>query len=185
MTALKRWRSLAIGLALMWAVAVVNALLGHRLNAFGILPRDVDGLVGIALAPFLHGGFSHVASNTAGLLLLGGLVAMRGERSFVAVSVFVALVGGLATWLFARSAYHVGASLVVFGYFGYLLARGVVERTPGAIAVALLVIAAYGGLLWGVLPARGVSFEGHLFGMLAGIGAASLRIGATNSGQHE
>ncbi len=176
---LRRVRALAIVLIAMWLVEVVNWALGHRLNAYGIEPRTVGGLGGILAAPLLHASFAHLASNTVGLAALGALVSLRGERCFVVVTVFVALAGGLATWLFARSAFHVGASLLVFGYFGYLLTRGIVERTASALIIALLVATVYGGLLFGVLPSRGTSFEGHFFGLLAGAGAASLRLTGT------
>ena len=185
MRSLERWRALFVLLVAMWLIELINLALGHRLNQFGILPRTASGLTGVVAAPFLHASLSHLASNTAGLVALGGLVALRGERPFLRVSLFIALVGGLATWLLARGAYHVGASLLIFGYFGYLLARGVIERTPAALLVALAVAVLYGGLLWGVLPSAGTSFEGHFFGLIAGVGAASVRIDPANDGQHE
>lgn len=178
---MRRFRALIVVLVAMWLVEALNLVVGHRLNAFGLLPRSGPGLVGIVTAPFLHAGLSHLASNTASIAVLGGLVSLYGERSFINVTAFVTLTGGTAIWFFARSAFHVGASILVFGYFGYLLARGWHERSATSIVVALAVVALYGGLLWGVLPSRGVSFEGHLFGLLAGVGAAFLRLGRTDS----
>jgi len=82
---------------------------------------------------------------------------------------------GAALWLLGRSAYHVGASSVLFGYFGYLVARGWYERSVTARLVVLLTLGLYGGIVWGVLPTRPfISWEGHLFGLLAGVLVARL-----------
>ena len=161
---------------LIWAVEGVNVLAGRQLDSLGILPRHLSGLLGIPLSPFIHGNVSHALVNTLPFLALGSLVALRGVRVFVTVSVFVILGGGAAVWLFGRSAYHVGASGLIFGYFGYLVALGWYERSSVAILTALLTLFLYGGLVWGVLPSRSfISWEGHLFGMLAGVLAARLQ----------
>src|SRR6266478_6081306 len=110
--------------ALLWGIECVNALLDYRLNRWGLLPRTLTGLVGIPLSPFLHGSFAHLILNTVPLVTLGGVVAFYGVRLFLTVSLWITLLSGAALWLFGRSAYHVGASSVLFGYFGYLVARG-------------------------------------------------------------
>ncbi len=163
-------------LVAIWVVEVVNAFLGHRLNAYGVLPRTVEGLRGIPLSPFLHGGFGHLAANTLPLLVLGGLVAVRRRGNFLGVMVFIIFVGGAGLWLVGRSALHVGASGLVFGYFGYLVARGWYERSVLSILVALAVILVFGGgIFLGSLPTAGfVSWEGHLCGLAAGGLAAKL-----------
>ena len=105
--------------------------------------------------------------------ILGGLVILRGTRRFLGVSVFVILAGGLALWTFGRPAYHVGASGLIFGYFGYLAARGWYSRSAVELLIALVTVFLYGGMLWGVLPATPrVSWESHLFGLIAGAAAA-------------
>ena len=166
--------SLLLGVAcLIWAVEAVNVLSGRQLTSLGILPRHLSGLIGVPLAPFIHGSVGHALVNTVPFLVLGGLVALRGTRAFVSVSVFVILCGGAALWLFGRASYHIGASGLIFGYLGYLIARGWYERSIGAILTALLTLFLYGGLVWGVLPSRSfISWEGHLFGMLSGVLAA-------------
>jgi membrane associated rhomboid family serine protease len=161
--------------ALLWTIEFVNALLDHRLNRWGILPRTLTGLVGIPLSPFLHGSFAHLTLNMVPLVILGGFVVLQGTRIFLAVSFWIILMSGAGLWLLGRPAYHVGASSVLFGYFGYLLARGWYERSATALLVALLTLGLYGGMVWGVLPTRSyISWEGHLFGLLAGVLVARL-----------
>ena len=174
---LKTGAFLILGVAcLIWAVEAVNHLSGRQLYILGILPRHLTGLVGIPLSPFIHGSVSHAMLNTVPFLVLGGLVALRGIKTFVSVSVFVVLCGGVALWLFGRFSYHIGASTLIFGYFGYLVARGWYERSTWAVLTALLTLFLYGGHIWGVLPSRSfISWEGHLFGMLAGVLAARLQ----------
>jgi membrane associated rhomboid family serine protease len=158
---------------LAWAVELVNLLLGHQLNVFGIRPRTLPGLVGVLLHPFLHGGIGHVLLNTLPFVILGWLVILNGTRTFVRVSIFVILVSGGAIWLFGRPAFHVGASGLIFGYFGFLIAHAWYTRSLGPILVALFAVSLYGGLLWGAFPVNPhVAWEGHLFGFLAGILAA-------------
>jgi membrane associated rhomboid family serine protease len=174
----RRWQQIPLLLgcvALLWGIECMNALLNHRLNRWGILPRTLTGLVGIPLSPFLHGSFAHLILNTVPLVTLGSFVAFYGTRIFLTVSLWIILLSGAALWLFGRSAYHVGASSVLFGYFGYLVARGWYERSVTALLVALLTLGLYGGIVWGVLPTRSyMSWEGHLFGLLAGIFVARL-----------
>lgn len=164
---------LLVGLAVIWAIEVLDTVaLGDRLQRNGIHPRRRDGLDGIAWAPFLHSDFGHVVSNSPPLLALGGLVAIRGMRYWAWVTADAVVVGGLLTWVLAGSGNHIGASGVVFGYFGAILGAAVFERRPKALAPALLAIGFYSGLLAGLVPQEFISWEGHLFGMVAGVGAA-------------
>jgi membrane associated rhomboid family serine protease len=172
--------------ALLWLLEVADQLLfGGRLDALGIQPRTATGLRGIALAPFLHGGFAHLAANTIPFIVLGWLVMLRSTSDFFVVAVVSAAVSGLGVWLFGGShSVHVGLSGVIFGFLGYLLARGVYERRLSAILLALIALVLYGGALWGVLPLQaGVSWQGHLFGFLGGwlVGTIATRPGRSVS----
>ncbi len=166
--------------AMMWAVEILDQFvfrLGLRqtLDVYGIMPRYPIGLRGILFAPFLHGNFAHLIGNTVPFLILGWLIMLRETSDFLWVSLITAFVSGLGTWMFGSSGVHIGASGVIFGYLGYLLARGYFERSMTAIAMSLFVGALYGSLIWGVLPTRiGISWEGHLFGFLGGVLAAKL-----------
>lgn len=159
--------------ALMWLVEVVDLAAGD-LDANGIRPRDVDGLTGIAFAPFLHGGFGHLLSNTVPFLALGLAIGLAGVARVAIVTAIVAVVGGLGTWLTAPAGtVHLGASGLVFGYTAYLIARGLYSRRPLHLAGGLLVLALYGStLLFGLVPTPGVSWQGHLFGGVGGVVAA-------------
>jgi len=164
---------LVLALAVMWGIEIVDTLvLDDRLQGNGILPRRRDGLDGIVWTPFLHSDFGHVASNSLPLLALGGLVAVRGMRYWALVTLTVIVVGGGLTWALAGFGNHIGASGVVFGYFGAILAAAFFERRPRALASALLVIVFYGGMVAGIVPQEYISWEGHLFGMGAGVIAA-------------
>jgi len=147
----------------------------YGLNQYGIIPRNPIGLRGILFAPFLHSGLGHLIGNTIPFIALGWLVMLRETRDFFTVSILSALVSGLGTWMFGSTGIHLGASGVIFGYLGYLLARGYFERSMTSIAMSLFVGTLYGSLIWGVLPTHtGISWEGHLFGFIGGILSAKL-----------
>jgi membrane associated rhomboid family serine protease len=156
--------------ALMWAVEVVDLVAGD-LDSAGIQPRDPDGLAGIALAPFLHGGFGHLLGNTVPFLVLGAAIALGGLARVLAVTLIVAAVGGLGTWFFGPAGtVHIGASGLVFGFAAYLVARGVYSRRLLHLGVGLLVLGVYGTtLLFGLVPQPGISWQGHLFGLIGGV----------------
>jgi membrane associated rhomboid family serine protease len=159
--------------ALMWVVEIVDVVAGD-LDSAGIQPRDPDGLPGVALAPFLHGGFAHLIGNTIPFLLLGGVIALSGLARTAAVVAIVAVVGGLGTWLVGPAGTnHIGASGLVFGFAAYLVARGAWSHRPLHLLVGLVVLALYGTtLVFGLVPTPGVSWQGHLFGAIGGVVAA-------------
>lgn len=160
--------------AVWWIVEVADLIVGHRLDQYGVRPHELAGLRGIIFAPFLHAGFGHLIGNTVPFLILGWLAMGAGVGRFVGVLVIGAVGSGLGMWLLGSSdEVHIGASGVVFALLGYLMLRGVFERRIGQIIVGLLVAMVFGGLLWGVLPTgQAVSWQGHLFGFLSGVGAA-------------
>jgi membrane associated rhomboid family serine protease len=162
----------------LFAIELLNHYDGDRLNALGgIKPHHLDGLDGIVFAPFLHASFAHFYSNAVPLLFTGTFVLATGIRRFFAVTLVVVVVSGVGVWLVGSpNTVVVGASGVILGYIGFLLMRGIVERSWWGIAVGVLIGLLYGTQILGsVLPTdEQVSWQAHLFGFLGGIVAAIL-----------
>ncbi|MCE7869045.1 rhomboid family intramembrane serine protease [bacterium CPR1] len=164
-------------LLLCWILETVDSfVLQQWLNNFGIVPRSKDGLWGILWMPFLHGGFPHLIANTVPFALFGWLIFTRGWKQFLGVTMIASVVGGLGVWLFgAPNSVHIGASLLIYGYLGFLMAAGFFERKPLSIIISLVVGYFFWRALAGVLPGQvGISWEGHLFGFLGGVTAAKV-----------
>ena len=162
--------------AVLWVLEFYDQLTGQRLDQDGIVPRTTTGLEGILWAPLLHGGWAHLIANTLPFLIFGFLVLANGIGRFVAVTAIVWLLGGLGVWLTAAdNSVTIGMSGVIFGWLTYLLVRGFFARSAAQIVLAVVVFLFWGGILLGVLPGQeGVSWQGHLFGALAGVLAAWL-----------
>ncbi|WP_432146406.1 rhomboid family intramembrane serine protease [Streptomyces sp. bgisy084] len=161
--------------ALLWLLEGVDFATGGALDTFGITPREPAELADVVPAAFLHFGFGHLVANTLPLLLLGLVAALRsGVRRFLAVAALIILTSGLGVWFTAApDSNTAGASGVVFGLFGYLLVRGFIERKLLDIGIGLVVGVLYGSILWGALPTdSGISWQGHLFGLISGVLAA-------------
>lgn len=169
---------LGVFLAVLWGLEIVDQNVMHEsLDGLGIMPRTASGLLGILAAPFLHGGFGHLVSNTVGIVILGGLILAIGRREFLVVSLAGMLIGGLGTWAVGRPAMHIGASGLVFAYLGYLMLRGWYDRRLGSVLLAGAVAWFYGSMIFGMIPGFAppvISWECHLFGFLGGVLAARL-----------
>ena len=165
---------IAAFVAVLWVIEIVNAS-GADLSDDGIRPRQLSGLWGVLWAPLLHASFTHLESNTIPLLVLGFLVLLGGLARFGAVTATVWLVSGIGVWLLGGTdTVVVGASGLAFGWLAYIIVRGVFTRSLVQIALGLVILVVYGGLLWGVLPgASGVSWQAHLFGAVGGILSAA------------
>ncbi len=161
--------------AVMWAVELINVLDSYRLDRDGIVPRNVSHLDGVLFAPFLHASFSHLLGNTVPFVIFGLAIALAGAGRLLLVSLIVALVSGLGTWLTAPGGtVTVGASGVVFGYAAYLISRGLFDRRIAEIALGVLIGLLFGGaLLSDLVPHSGISWEAHLFGAIGGVIAAA------------
>lgn len=163
-------------LALLWVVELINAATGRDLLlAGGIRPREPASLVDILTSPFLHGSVQHLAGNALPLFSLGFIAAVPNPRKFLWTTLVVIVVGGFGVWLFSpANTVSVGASGVVFGYFGYLLLRGFVDRRPVDVVVSIGIALAYGYPMWTSIGigAANISWQGHLCGLFAGMLAA-------------
>lgn len=161
---------------LLYAIEVVDVLVNHRLDRAGVEPRQIDGLWGVLFAPVLHFGWAHLIANTIPMLVLGFLSLTAGIARGIAATAVVWIVGGVGTWLTGGAgSVHIGASVLIFGWLTFLLARGLFNRSASQMLIGLVVLVFYGGMLWGVLPSDPrISWQGHLFGAIGGLVAAWL-----------
>ncbi|HJV13199.1 MAG TPA: rhomboid family intramembrane serine protease [Propionibacteriaceae bacterium] len=160
----------------LWMLELLDQLSGNQLDQLGIQARDIDGMPEIFTAPFLHAGWDHLISNSLPFLILGFLVLLSGLARWFVSSLIIIIISGMTAWLMTpENTIILGASGLIFGWLTYLLARGVWSRRPAQVAVAVIVLLLYGGLIWGVLPGTaGVSWQAHLGGAVGGVLAAWL-----------
>ncbi|MGV2828409.1 rhomboid family intramembrane serine protease [Myxosarcina sp. GI1(2024)] len=166
---------LTISIAIFWVLEILDFFVFRgSLDRYGIQPQEFIGLRGIIFAPFLHGGFGHLIANTIPFLVLGWLTMIQETSDFIIVSLISAVVGGLGVWLFApANSIHIGASILIYGYLGFLLFRGYFQKNIPSVILSIIVFFVYGGYVWGVLPSQmGISWQGHLFGFIGGVIAA-------------
>ena len=158
---------------LIWATFVLDIFL--PLEKLGLYPRSLTGLVGIPSMTFLHVNFAHLFGNTIPLVTLLALLAgSRGKSLHIVATIII--IGGCLLWLLGRPNIHIGASLLVFGLAAYLIASGFIEKRISSLMISVIVGFIYSGtLIKGVMPWQtNVSWEGHLFGAIAGVIAAWL-----------
>ncbi|MBS4102378.1 rhomboid family intramembrane serine protease [Tsukamurella paurometabola] len=178
---------IAVFVAALWGIEVVDAVAGNALDQWGIHPREGgDAVRGIAAAPLLHGGWEHLAANSVPALILGFLGLIAGAGRFLLATAIIWLVSGVGVWITGGTGTVViGLSGVLFGWMTYLAVRGLFTRKPLDLVVGVALMVLYGGMLWGVLPGQpGVSWQAHLWGAVGGVLAAVLlgRRARTRSG---
>jgi membrane associated rhomboid family serine protease len=175
-TRLRRAFILAASFALiLWAIKLLEIILGLDFVHYGVYPLRVSGLTGITIAPLIHGSLSHLFSNTAPLVILGTALLYGYPRSAIIVIPVLYLGTGLGVWLFARSAYHIGASGLSFGMMFFIFTIGVLRWDKRAIILSMVVFFLYGSMIWGIFPTKpGISFESHFFGAVIGVALAIL-----------
>jgi membrane associated rhomboid family serine protease len=161
----------------LFVIELIDTATHHWLDQVGgIRPRELGGLDGIVFAPLLHANFPHLYGNSVPLLVTGTFVLATGVKRFLLVTATVVLFSGLGDWLVGpANTVAIGASGVVFGYLGFLLVRGIVERNWWSIAVSVLIGILFGWTLGGILPTdQRISWQAHLFGLIGGVVAAFL-----------
>jgi len=141
------------------------------LKGWGIRPREMKGLVGILLTPFLHGSLEHLFNNSVPIVALGGALFYFYREIAVKTLFWIMIMGGFWVWIFARPhTNHIGMSGVIYGLVSFLFFSGLIRRHMGLIAISMLMVFLYGSLIWGIFPIKeGVSWEGHLLGSVSGI----------------
>jgi membrane associated rhomboid family serine protease len=153
----------------LYAIYIIDLFI--PISKFGIVPRSVEGLIGVFTAPFLHHGIWHLVSNTIPLIVLLTVLNHFYPKKTIPVAVFTILVGGMLVWIFARKANHIGASGLIYGIAAFVVINGFLERKLLPILVSIAVAFVYGGLIWGIFPSlrSHISWESHLFGAISGI----------------
>ena len=155
---------------IMWLVKSIEIFFDLNFSHFGILPLKARGILGIVTAPFIHGDLKHLFNNSIPILVLGSTLFYfyrEVAKNVLALSIFIT---GIWVWVFAREAWHIGASGVVYSLAAFLFTSGVIRRHPRLMAISLLVTFLYGSLVWGILPIQDrVSWESHLMGLVSGV----------------
>lgn len=161
---------------IMWAVRLIETIGGYDFAFLGIYPLKWQGLIGIITTPFIHSGFSHLAANTVPMIVLGSALFYFYKDIAFRILIMIWLFTGFWVWISAREAYHIGASGIVYGLAAFILVSGILRRHTGLMAIALVVVFLYGSLIWGIFPEffphENISWESHLFGLIAGISLA-------------
>ncbi|MBR7066913.1 MAG: rhomboid family intramembrane serine protease [Bacteroidales bacterium] len=155
--------------ALLWVVRLVEHLDGNSFAHWGVLPRQLSGLVGVLTAPFIHSGYNHLISNSIPLVVLGaGMLYFYRDLAYKVMAV-VWLLGGLLVWVGARDSFHIGASGLIYGMAAFLFFSGIIRADTRLMAISMLVVFLYGGMVWGVLPIYPkISWEYHLYSAMCG-----------------
>lgn len=162
---------------IFWAIEIINrTFFQDYFDYYGIIPRTIVGLRGVIFAPFLHADYGHLIANTIPFIILSWFVMLQKINDFFWVTISAMFFGGIGVWVFAQpNSVTVGASILIFGYLGFLLSRGFFENNAPSIGLSLLVFFLYGGMIWGVFPSSPhISWLGHLFGFLGGIISAKV-----------
>lgn len=189
----KKLKNVLIFIAVLYGVWLLDLILvGVNLGQYGIRPRKISGLIGIITAPLLHANIMHLFSNTLPLIILLTLFSFAYPKKMFPTISLIIILGGSLVWIFGRSgvngeAIHVGASGLIYGVAAFIIIHGFLTKDFKNIILSVIVIIAYGGLIWGLLPSATrwwISFEGHLFGAFAGgVAAYLLKTKKTEVGQ--
>ncbi|PZH06100.1 rhomboid family intramembrane serine protease [Streptomyces sp. NTH33] len=164
-------------LVLVWLAQLANYASDYVLSRdYGVVSGDLGALPGILTAPFLHWSWAHIESNSGPLFVFGFLAAYRGVVRFLGVSLLVAVTSGLTVWFLERGGVEtVGASGLVFGYFGYVVVRGLFDRHLIDTLIGIVMAASFAYMLTVAVPGTpGVSWLGHLGGLIGGLAGAWL-----------
>ena len=154
----------------IWIVFWYEVRFGHNFTSFGVYPQKFSGLKGIVFSPFIHGDIKHLYHNTIPLFVLSSALFYFYRQIAWKVLGFGILISGLLTWSFARPAYHIGASGLIYVLFSFTFFKGIFAKHYRLIALSLLVIFLYGSLVMYALPIEaGISWEGHLSGLITGL----------------
>ena len=156
--------------ATMLIVHYLQYIMDWNIKVYGIFPRKWTGLPGILFTPFIHGDSNHLFNNVISFSILGTTLFYFYKKISLKVLVWIYLMSGVWTWVSARESYHIGASGVIYGLFSFIAVSGFLRKNLQLIAISFFVVFVYGSMVWGIFPIKlNVSFEGHLWGFVAGV----------------
>lgn len=166
----------ALLVTLMWAVKIIEVVGDYDLSFLGIYPLKWESLPGILVTPFIHGDFRHLSANTVPIFILGSALFYFYRNIAWKILILIWLFTGIWVWIGARPSYHIGASGIVYGLSAFIFVSGIIRKHTGLMAMALVVVFLYGSLIWGIFPEffpqERISWESHLYGLVAGIALA-------------
>lgn len=158
------------GAILMWTIHIISVVGGYDLSYLGVYPKHVSGLIGVITAPFIHGDFQHLTSNTIPFIFLSWMITYFYKEVAIKAILMIYILTGLAVWGFAREVYHIGASGVVYGLVAFVFWSGIFVKDIRSIVLSMVVTVLYSGMFVGIVPNQeGISWESHLYGALVGI----------------
>ena len=157
-------------LLIIWSVKILEFGLSVSFINLGVFPQKISSLRGIIFSPIIHKDIAHLLNNTYPIIVLGGLLCYFYKKIAIKIFFWLYFVSGFWLWIIGRPVYHVGASGVIYALASFLLISGLIKKNNSLTAASMLIIFLYGSMIWGILPINnGVSWEGHLTGMVAGI----------------
>ena len=159
-----------VAIVAIWLIYWVEITFGYNFNTYGILPREIKGLRGVLFSPFIHSDASHLSSNSIPLFVLLASLFYFYRKIAHKVLIYGILLSGLFCWIIARDSYHIGASSLIYLLFSFIFFSGIIRKHYRLIALSLVVIFLYGGMIWFIIPTEDrISWEGHLSGFLIGL----------------
>ncbi len=160
---------LGVILLIPWSIFFITYFISSQILLLGIIPRHLRGLPGILCAPLLHANFNHIFFNSIPLLVLSNFILIDGLKYYLIITLIITVLSGFAIWCFAKPGLHIGASALITGYWGFLISNIYQNGTLTTIILGLLSLYYFAGIFLGIFPReKGVSWQGHLFGLLAG-----------------
>lgn len=155
---------------LCWMIFILEVSLSIDLTQYGLLPRNLTHWYGVLTMPFLHGSLDHILSNSISFIILGTMIFYFYHNQALQVFLWSYFLSGALTWIIGRDSFHIGASAMIYAFAGYVFTAGIVSKNKNLSAVSLIVVFLYGSMIWGIFPQdNGISWEGHLSGLIVGV----------------
>ena len=154
----------------MWGVKFFEVYFEISFVEYGVLPRDISGIKGVLLSPFIHKDFKHLINNKSPIIVLGSLLSYFYKKNYKSIFPMLYIVSGILLWGIGRTSFHIGASGIIYALASFIFFSGLISKNKNLAALSLIVIFVYGSLFWGLFPIQlEMSWEGHLSGFLSGL----------------